>query len=131
MNKSNKNWLWIFIILGIGWGITSIFLIDNFYVAPRIETNTYHPIISSPPTDLRPPGHYSLIGKVSCFPAWLSAQLTTSDGMIYHFGLNKDLENPFLFLVAVAVGAIIFIIIGFVIRKLIKNPPQKINNYTL
>lgn len=123
MNKFNKNWLWIFIVFGIGWGITSIFLIDNFYVTVRIETNISHNYF--PPTDFRPPGHYSLIGKIACFPAWLSAQLTTSDGMIYHFGLNKDLDNPFLFLVAVAAGAIIFIIIGSVITKLIRNLPQK------
>jgi len=125
MNKFNKNWLWIFIVFGIGWGITSIFLIDNFYVASRIETTVPRP------TDLKLPGNYSLIGKIFCFPAWFSAQLTTSDGVIYYSGPNTDLGNPLLFLVAVAAGALIFIIIGFVIKKLIRNQPQRINNYTL
>lgn len=110
------NWKYYCVIIGVIWGLISIFLLMTSYVASEIPEDL--------PEDAMPPGDYSVVGKLLFFPAWASAQLTTSDGIIY---ATRDITgpyiigNPSLFLSSIIVATIITFLVGFITKKMKRN----------
>lgn len=100
------------IIAGVGWGLSSVFLLGNYYVISQNPAD--YPKDWNVTVDLYPPGHYSTFGKSVFFPGWASAQLTTVDGIIYYTGLNTDMYNPFLYLRSIGIATLLFLFPVFI-----------------
>lgn len=98
------------VILGVAWGLTSVFLLGDHYLV------SFYP--EDLPLDLMPPGEYSTFGKLVFFPGWASAQLTTIDGVIYYAGPNTDMYNPLLYLCSIGISVTIVLVAAFVGRSI-------------
>jgi|GEM_PF-5066152 len=112
--KRTRVMIAVCIMVGIGWGLCSVFLLGNCFVASQDPAD--YPEDWDYVCDLMPPGEYSALGKSVFFPGWASAQLTTVDGVIYYAGPNTDMYNPFLYLCSIGIGSMLLLLVAFISR---------------